>query len=138
MPLESGTTFAGYRIIRLLGSGGIGEVYLAQHPRLSHRGALKVLSAGMTADNDFRERFHREADLAATLFHPHIVVVHDRGEFEGHLWIPMDYVDSTDAGQSGSAGPWQTTTGRRAREGAVGDFRVATAGLLAGQGSELA
>jgi hypothetical protein len=51
----------------------------------------------MTVDSDFRERFQREADLAATLWHPHIVGVHDRGEFEGHLWISMDYVDGTDA-----------------------------------------
>ena len=53
----------------------------------------------MSADPNFRERFNREADLAATLFHPHIVGVHDRGEFDGQLWIAMDYVEGTDAGQ---------------------------------------
>ena len=94
-----GETFAGYTILRLLGSGGMAEVYLAQHPRLPRRDALKVMSEAMTADTDFRERFHREADLAATLWHPHIVGVHDRGEFEGRLWISMDYVEGTDAGQ---------------------------------------
>ena len=94
-----GTTFAGYTILRLLGSGGMAEVYLAQHPRLPRRDALKVMSEAITADTDFRERFHREADVAATLWHPHIVGVHDRGEFEGHLWIAMDYVEGTDAGQ---------------------------------------
>jgi serine/threonine protein kinase, bacterial len=78
----------------------MGEVFLAEHPRLPRRDALKILSAEvMTSDTDFRERFHREADLAATLWHPHIVGVHDRGEFEGHLWISMDYVEGTDAGQ---------------------------------------
>ena len=46
---------------------------------------------------EFRERFNREADLAATLWHPHIVGVHDRGEFNGQLWISMDYVEGTDA-----------------------------------------
>ena len=51
----------------------------------------------ITADGEFRERFNREADLAATLLHPHIVAVHDRGEFEGQLWIAMDYVEGTDA-----------------------------------------
>ena len=51
----------------------------------------------MTADAEFRERFNREADLAATLWHPHIVAVHDRGEFDGQLWIAMDYVEGTDA-----------------------------------------
>jgi serine/threonine protein kinase len=78
----------------------MGEVYLAEHPRLPRRDAIKILSAEvMTSDADFRERFHREADLAATLWHPHIVGVHDRGEFEGHLWISMDYVEGTDAGE---------------------------------------
>ena len=99
MPLRSGTTFAGYKIIRLLGSGGMAEVYLGQHPRLPRQYALKVLSEGMTADTEFRKRFHREADLAATLSHPNIVGVHDRGEFDGQLWIAMDYVEGTDAGQ---------------------------------------
>ncbi len=64
---------------------------------LPRRDALKVLAKEMTADAEFRERFNREADLAATLFHPHIVAVHDRGEFEGQLWIAMDYVEGTDA-----------------------------------------
>lgn len=99
MVLAEGRVFAGYRIVRLLGSGGMGEVYLAEHPRLPRRDALKVLPEAMTADGDFRERFHREADLAATLWHPNIVGVHDRGEFDGQLWISMDYVDGIDAGQ---------------------------------------
>ncbi len=99
MSVPVGTTIAGYTILRLLGSGGMAEVYLAQHPRLPRRDALKVLSEAITADGTFRERFQREADLAATLWHPNIVAVHDRGEFDGHLWIAMDYVDGTDAAQ---------------------------------------
>jgi len=99
MPLADGATFAGYTIVRKLGSGGMGEVYLAQHPRLPRRDALKVLPAAVSADREFRQRFDREADIAATLWHPHIVGVHDRGDFEGQLWISMDYVDGTDAGK---------------------------------------
>ncbi|MGA9493904.1 MAG: serine/threonine-protein kinase [Mycobacterium sp.] len=99
MSVTVGATFAGYTILRMLGSGGMAEVYLAQHPRLPRSDALKVMSEAITADTDFRERFHREADLAATLWHPHIVGVHDRGEFDGHLWISMDYVEGTDAAQ---------------------------------------
>ena len=99
MPLESGSTFAGYTILRLLGTGGMGEVYLAQHPRLPRRDALKILAETTTADSDFRERFLREAHLAATLWHPNIVQVHDRGEFDGQLWIAMDYVEGSDAAQ---------------------------------------
>ena len=97
MPLASGAAFAGYTIVRLLGSGGMGEVYLAQHPRLPRQDALKILRTDVSADEDYRQRFIREADLAAKLWHPNIVRVHDRGEFNGQLWIAMDFVDGTDA-----------------------------------------
>ena len=99
MPLQDGEVFAGYTILRQLGSGGMGEIYLAQHPRLPRRDALKVLSTRVSTDPEYRERFNREADIAATLWHPHIVGVHDRGEFDGKLWISMDYVEGTDAGK---------------------------------------
>ena len=99
MSMPVGTTIAGYTILRLVGSGGMAEVYLAQHPRLPRRDALKVLSEAITAERGFRERFQREADLAGALWHPNIVAVHDRGEFNGHLWIAMDYVDGTDVAQ---------------------------------------
>jgi serine/threonine protein kinase, bacterial len=99
MPLADGDVFAGYTIVRLLGSGGMGEVYLAQHPRLPRRDAVKILTAKVSANSEFQARFSREADLAATLYHPHIVGVHDRGESDGQLWISMDYVDGTDAAQ---------------------------------------
>jgi len=97
MPLADGQIIAGYTILRSLGAGGMGEVYLAQHPRLPRRDALKVLSASVCAESEYRERFNREADIAATLWHPHIVEVHDRGDVDGQLWISMDYVDGTDA-----------------------------------------
>ncbi|MEN3224687.1 serine/threonine-protein kinase [Mycolicibacterium porcinum] len=97
MPLNAGDVFAGYTIKRLLGAGGMGEVYLAEHPRLPRLDALKILSTHTTRDEEFRARFNREAELAAALWHPHIVGVHDRGEFDGRLWISMDYVEGTDA-----------------------------------------
>jgi serine/threonine-protein kinase len=78
MPLGRGQVFAGYTIVRLLGSAGMGEVYLAEHPRLPRHDALKVLPADVSADPEFRSRFNREADLAAALFHPYIVGVHDK------------------------------------------------------------
>jgi serine/threonine-protein kinase len=96
MPLPNGATFAGFTIIRLLGSGGMGEVYLAQHPRLPRRDALKLLPLEWSADEEYRTRFTREADLASTLWHPHIVGVHDRGEADRQLWISMDFVDGLD------------------------------------------
>ena len=75
----------------------MGEVYLAQHPRLPRQDALKVLAADLSADEEYRVRFGREADLASTLWHPNVVGVHDRGEDDGQLWISMDYVDGQDA-----------------------------------------
>ena len=97
MRLTEGDEFAGYTIVASLGSGGMGEVYLAQHPRLNRRDALKVLPAALSADQEYRARFVREADLAAGLWHAHVVGVHDRGEHDGQLWISMDYVDGADA-----------------------------------------
>ncbi|MBW0020001.1 MAG: protein kinase [Mycobacterium sp.] len=95
--LAEGQVFAGYTIVRRLGAGGMGEVYLAQHPRLPRRDALKILPGNLTTDTEYRQRFNREADLAAGLYNPHIVGIHDRGEYEGQLWISMDYVEGTDA-----------------------------------------
>ncbi|WP_304116021.1 serine/threonine-protein kinase [Mycolicibacterium bacteremicum] len=99
MPLKIGDTFAGYRVLRLLGSGGMGEVYGVQHPRLPRQEALKVLRPDFSQDESFRERFIREAELAAGLRHPNIVAIHDRGEHDGQLWIAMDYIDGTDLSQ---------------------------------------
>lgn len=98
--LGEGQQFAGYTVVRFLGAGGMGEVYLAQHPRLPRRrDALKLLGRDISADRNFRDRFLREADLASTLSHQYIVGVHDRGEDQGQLWIAMDYIDGEDAGQ---------------------------------------
>ena len=99
MPLANGEVFAGYQILRPLGFGGMGEVYLVQHPRLPRQDALKILPAEMSAGADFRARFNREAELAASLYNPHIVGIHDRGEFNGQLWISMDFIDGPDAGR---------------------------------------
>jgi serine/threonine protein kinase len=96
MPLGDGAKFAGYTIERQLGAGGMGEVYLAQHPRLPRHDAIKVLKAGISSDPDYIERFNREADLASKLWHPHIVGILDRGKYRGRLWISMDFVDGTD------------------------------------------
>jgi serine/threonine protein kinase len=98
MPLSEGAQFAGYTVVRLLGAGGMGEVYLVRHPRLPRFEALKILAADVTADPDYQQRFNREAELASGLWHPNIVGVQDRGEFEGQLWIAMDYVDGADLG----------------------------------------
>ncbi len=99
------TEIAGYRVIRQLGAGGMGQVFLVQHPRLPRQDALKLLDAGVSRNDDFKARFQREADLLAQLSHPNIVTLHDRGEFEDRLWITMEYVDGTDASELLKAGP---------------------------------
>src|SRR6266850_807569 len=94
--LKAGSQLAEYRIERLIGRGGMGVVYLAEHVHLGKRVALKVLPSEYMQDRDFRKRFEREARLAASLEHPNIVPVTDAGEFEGELWIAMRFVDGTD------------------------------------------
>lgn len=94
---QAGEVVAGFRIERLLGSGGMGEVYLVHHPRLPRLDALKLLPAAASADHSYRERFQREADLAARLDHDNVVTVYDRGEADGQLWIHMKYVAGEDA-----------------------------------------
>jgi serine/threonine protein kinase, bacterial len=97
MPLADGQVVAGYTILRTLGAGGMGEVYLVQHPRLPRHDALKVLGSAVSSDDEYRQRFILEADMVATLSNPHIVTIYDRGEFEDKLWIAMEFVDGTDA-----------------------------------------
>ncbi|BBZ04277.1 hypothetical protein MCHIJ_37140 [Mycolicibacterium chitae] len=107
-----GSVVSGYRIQGKLGAGGMGTVYAAADPELPRLDALKVMSAELSADPEFRARFRREADIAASLDHPNIVSVYDRGESaEGRLWIAMQLVDGTDADAALRAG---TMTPQRA------------------------
>lgn len=101
--MRAGEVVAGFVIERMLGSGGMGEVYLARHPRLPRRVALKVLGPEFASDQEVRARFEREAELIARLDHPAIVAVYDRGVDEGRLWIAMQFVDGMDAGALHSA-----------------------------------
>lgn len=97
MALASGATFAGCLVARRLGSGATGVVYLVQDPRSSRWQALKVLAPALSTDGEFRGRFRVETPIAASLSHPHIVGVRDRGEFDGQLYVLMDYVEGINA-----------------------------------------
>ena len=99
MALASGAAFAGYTVARRLGSGVTGDVYLVQDPRSARWQALKVLSLALSADSRIPPAISAETPTLANLYHPHIVEVHDRGEFDGQLWIAMDYVDGSNAAQ---------------------------------------
>lgn len=93
MGLAPGSVLAGYTIVRALGAGGMGTVYLAEHPRLPKHDALKVLAPALGIDPSFRARFEREAHLAAQLDHPNVVSVYDCGNADGHMWLAMQYVE---------------------------------------------
>jgi serine/threonine protein kinase len=94
-----GTEFAGYRILEILGRGGMSVVYTAEHMRLGRMVALKLLTPALAADESFRERFIRESRLAATLDHPNIIPIYDAGEAEGFLYIAMRHVEGSDLGE---------------------------------------
>ena len=88
------TLFDGrYRIVRKLGSGGMADVYLAEDEELGRRIAIKILNERHANDEQFVERFRREAKNAAGLSHPNIVAIYDRGEAEGTYYIAMEYLD---------------------------------------------
>lgn len=94
--LEPGAVFAGYRIERLLGVGGMGQVYLARDRDLPRPVALKLLNPVAGAEQEVRARFLREADTVARLAHPNIVAVYARGEEQHRLWMAMQYIEGTD------------------------------------------
>jgi eukaryotic-like serine/threonine-protein kinase len=88
------TLFDGrYRILRKLGSGGMANVYLAEDEDLGRRVAIKILIDRYANDEDFIERFRREAKSAAALSHPNIVSIYDRGEAEGTYYIAMEVIE---------------------------------------------
>ena len=88
------TLFHGrYRILRKLGTGGMANVYLAEDQELGRRVAIKILNERHAGDEQFIERFRREAKNAAGLSHPNIVSIYDRGEAEGTYYISMEYLE---------------------------------------------
>jgi eukaryotic-like serine/threonine-protein kinase len=82
-----------YRVLHRVGSGGMAEVYCAQDLQLGRKVALKVLYRRFAEDQEFVERFRREASSAAGLQHQHVVSVYDRGEYDGTYYIAMEYLD---------------------------------------------
>ena len=88
-----GAELAGYRIEALIGRGGAGVVYRATQLRLQRPAAVKLLAPGLATDAEYRQRFEREARLAAALEHPHIVPVYDSGFADGVLYLTMRYID---------------------------------------------
>ena len=93
VPLKTGSTFARYEILGVVGRGGMGTVYRARHPGLDRVVALKVLAPRLAADPEFVRRFEREARTLASLSHPNIVAVHDTGVEAGTPFLVMEFVE---------------------------------------------
>ena len=91
-----GSEIAGYAVRGVIGRGGMGVVYLADHLRLGRQVALKVLAPELAHNARFRERFLRESRIAAGLNHPHVIPIHDADEADGRLFIAMQYVEASD------------------------------------------
>ena len=93
VPITSGTMVSHYRIIEKIGSGGMGEVYLAQDTKLDRQVALKFLPSDCCKDDGIRARFQRGAQAAAKLNHPNIVTIHEVSEFNGRPFFAMEHID---------------------------------------------
>ena len=94
--LKAGDVLGVYRVIRPLGAGGMGEVYLVEHQHLRKRYALKILPSDVSQDSTFIDRFRIEARVMADLEHPGIVRVSNFGEEQGKHYLEMDYVEGPD------------------------------------------
>src|SRR5882724_47377 len=91
-----GSTIAGHRIDAVIGRGGMGVVYRATDMTLNRVVALKVIAPELAEDPEFRARFERESQLAASIDHPNVIPIYHAGEDAGRLYITMRYVEGTD------------------------------------------
>ena len=94
--LAVGAAFADHIIRGVAGRGGMGVVYRAVHLALKREVALKVIGADFSASEEFRVRFQRECETAASIQHPRVVPIYHAGEEDGLLYVTMRYVDGTD------------------------------------------
>src|SRR5437867_9580765 len=94
--VTTGTVVAGFRVVSLIGEGAMGAVYLAEETSSGHQVALKLLAPELARDERFRQRFLREAQLAASLDHPNIVSTLAAGEEDGVLYLAMAYIRGSD------------------------------------------
>lgn len=91
-----GRPFGQYRLLTLIGRGGMGEVWRAHDTNTDRVVALKVLPPHLADDETFQKRFRREARVAAALYEPHVVPIHGYGEIDGHLYVDMRLIVGED------------------------------------------
>src|SRR5207244_9287533 len=91
--LKSGETVGHYRILSLLGEGGMGTVYLAEDTKLHRKVSLKFLSTNFTQDHERLRRFEQEAHAISALNHPNTITIHEISETEGRRFIATEYVE---------------------------------------------
>lgn len=112
--LESGQRLGDFEIIREIGRGGMGSVYLAEDTRLRRKVALKVILPELADQPDFRRRFEAEARGAAAIEHPNIVPVHTAGLLDGRLYLAMRFIDGINLNQAlESRGPLEPSEATR-------------------------
>jgi serine/threonine-protein kinase len=93
-----GESFAGYRLEQIVGRGGMSVVYRATELAHGRMVAVKVMSPELARDEEFRERFGREARIAASIEHPNVIPIYEAGECDGRLFLSMGYIDGPDLG----------------------------------------
>ena len=93
VPIQAGTLLGPYRILRTLGSGGMGTVYQAEDTRLGRKVAIKLLKPGVANSPEMRQRFEREARVISALNHPHICALYDVGSQDGAYYLVMEHVE---------------------------------------------
>lgn len=99
------TPFGHYQLQKLIGRGGMGEVYRAYDTRTDRIVALKLLPVAMAADETFQQRFRRESQAAASLNDPHVVPIHSFGEIDGRLYLDMRLIEGRNLGTMLADGP---------------------------------
>jgi len=101
-----GTPFGRYRLLSMLGEGGMGEVWRARHTVIDRVVAIKLLPQNLSKDEDFQRRFRREAHAAARLETPHVVPIYDYGEVDGRLFFSMRLIKGRDLATRSLTARW--------------------------------